>query len=567
MHASYMRIFTPIGLLLFFSLQLSAQNTALEFDGNGDYVDLGNEAGNGLRTAELWFKLDTSINSTLTDFVTLVARNNGISQANDFHEFDLAFTPTPGFAGKLRWRIEDDRGNPQIIRSDNDTWTTGEWHHVAGVVHPAQGMMMFIDGQKQSQTLPYSNAVGAITTITAVGCWGDFLGRFFIGSIDDVRFSNSALYTNDFVPPCPDLKADITTTGLWNFNTNNGVVAYDSSRNVFNGSIQGATWVNGKSCSGNTLCFDGVDDYVDLGEDAGDGLRTIELWFKPANEINSTSLQDFQSLVVRNNGLTTNEDEFDISFSHIGNSSGKIRFRLEDDIGTPYIIYSDSARWQAGQWYHVAGVVHPTEGMMLFINGKKQVSVATYRSSTASIAKITTIGCWGDTYMRFFEGCVDDVHFASTALYTSDFTPTCPDMKPQATTLGLWNFNALSSSTAIDSSINTFDGILSGTARVLDTVCQSPATGLYGFPHIQETIQVSVYPNPSQDAFYFDLSALESHSDLRIDIYDTQGKQIRSERLSQESYRLSVAENQHGVFIFRITAQGKLVSKGRLVKY
>lgn len=57
--------------------------------------------------------------------------------------------------------------------------------------------------------------------------------------------------------PHPDLQA------FYNFDEGSGVIATDSSGNGNNGAINGAIWTTG--ISGSALSFDGIDDFVDLG--------------------------------------------------------------------------------------------------------------------------------------------------------------------------------------------------------------------------------------------------------------------------------------------------------------
>ena len=109
------------------------------------------------------------------------------------------------------------------------------------------------------------------------------------------------------------------------------------------------------------LSFDGIDDYVDLGSTAGNGFRTIEMWFKPASVIDST-LSDFATLAAREISPANNNHEFSLSFQPSSNAHpGALRFDVN---GTQpaQAVYSDSTHWQAGRWYHVAAVIHPTWG-------------------------------------------------------------------------------------------------------------------------------------------------------------------------------------------------------------
>ena len=75
----------------------------------------------------------------------------------------------------------------------------------------------------------------------------------------------------------------------WHFDEGSGNITYDSSGNDNDGTIYGATWVDGKF--GKALSFDGIDDYVDCGD--SESLRlgtsdfTIAVWFKENTGVSS----------------------------------------------------------------------------------------------------------------------------------------------------------------------------------------------------------------------------------------------------------------------------------------
>jgi hypothetical protein len=59
--------------------------------------------------------------------------------------------------------------------------------------------------------------------------------RYFNGLIDEVRISNTALYTSNFTP-ANSFSAGSSTAGLWRFD---GQTANDSSSNGNNGTLSG----------------------------------------------------------------------------------------------------------------------------------------------------------------------------------------------------------------------------------------------------------------------------------------------------------------------------------------
>jgi hypothetical protein len=66
---------------------------------------------------------------------------------------------------------------------------------------------------------------------------------------------------------------------------------------------------------------------------------------------------------------------------------------------------------------------------------------------------------------------MEDVRFSTTALYTANFTPPCPTLIAAPTTVGLWNLNTGSGTTAIDASVSGFNGAIVGATWSSDTIC------------------------------------------------------------------------------------------------
>jgi len=84
------------------------------------------------------------------------------------------------------------------------------------------------------------------------------------------------------MPAGVQAQSDDGLVAEWHFDEGYGSVLKDSSGNGNDGTIYGATWVDGKF--GKALSFDGVDDYVDCGNDRifdfGTNTFTIETWVK-----------------------------------------------------------------------------------------------------------------------------------------------------------------------------------------------------------------------------------------------------------------------------------------------
>ncbi len=60
--------------------------------------------------------------------------------------------------------------------------------------------------------------------------------------MNQVRISDSVIYNSAF-SPVTAFGADAGTVAVWNFNEGSGSTVYDSSGNGYDGTIDGATWI------------------------------------------------------------------------------------------------------------------------------------------------------------------------------------------------------------------------------------------------------------------------------------------------------------------------------------
>lgn len=233
-------------VLLFNIPKIKAQ--VLKFDGVNDHVEINSAAGVNLRTIEFWFKLDNPIGPNLSNHVFLVGTD---VPSPSVDEWTISFNPNGNsfLSGSIRFKYVVSAGVVEGITTDTTGWAANRWYHIAVVIDPVQGMKMFVNGFLQSTPNPnFVNSTGFNSVKVEIGRHGPSLLQHFAGEIDDVRFSSSAIYQNNFTPQCPDLVAQNSAVGLWNFNAGSGTIAADASGNNFNGQIVGANWLNSIIC-------------------------------------------------------------------------------------------------------------------------------------------------------------------------------------------------------------------------------------------------------------------------------------------------------------------------------
>jgi len=311
------------------------------------------------------------------------------------------------------------------------------------------------------------------------------------------------------------------------------------------------------------LSFDGINDYVDLGIEVGNEIRTVECWFK-LNKPITPQLEDFSTLLAREiSGINGNTDEFAFTFQpSFLNNPGTLRFDVDGTF--PYkSVYSDNNTWNPDQWYHAAAVIHPEDGMSLFIDGIKQSSTFPQFDATGFSSDITTIGCWGKAFIRYFEGEIDDLRLSKEPLYNSDFIPLCPDQTTMPSDIGIWNFNEPSGIFAIDSSGNSYTGVIVGASRQTAEVCVDST--ITNTSNINLDFDLLVYPNPSENSFQFNIQN-SIIGTTTISIYSIVGENILTKEETGNSFEIDLKNYPSGSYFYLLKSGTQILNRGRLIK-
>ncbi len=196
------------------------------------------------------------------------------------------------------------------------------------------------------------------------------------------------------------LGADIV--GWWQFNEGEGSVAYDISGYSNDGTIHGATYVDGvPGKEGYALEFDGSNDYVEVAQ--GHGLLskniTISMWINPPIWDGVTAL------------ITSRES--------IG-THGLMFFRNT----SPNTLHFDwGGRWNANylpptnQWTHLV-ITRDSNARILYVNGV--LNSSTSAGSNPNQDAILRIGVDTISNQYNFNGKIDDLRIYSRALTSEE---------------------------------------------------------------------------------------------------------------------------------------------------
>ena len=196
-------------------------------------------------------------------------------------------------------------------------------------------------------------------------------------------------------------------TGLvaaYSFNEGTGSTLVDRSGRGHTGTISGATWSTpGKF--GGALSFDGVNDWVTVGDTAALDLTTgmtLEAWVQPS------SLGGWRNVIIkeRANGETYN------LYAHTDSNTPAVFIVNASAPGTPLDAMGTSTI-QLNSWTHLAATYDGTS-LRLYVNGVLVGTRATGGAMLTStgVLRIGGNGIWGE----FFQGRIDEIRVYNRAL-------------------------------------------------------------------------------------------------------------------------------------------------------
>ena len=390
------------------------------FDGTDDYVDITTidiSSGNPW-SAELWFNPNVigwqELLSNVSGYYELSLRVGGKfmyreSGSNEFKEFTMPVSPT-----------------------------VGNWYHVVFVANaPGYENKVNVYGNGQESTTGWSEIPDGGGTRLLIKHFGGTVGRFFNGSIDDVRIYNQALTAteiSDLYGTGGDRQGYVTSnypnkslvrkysalvsidppTGeergpgpvaYWKFDEGFGQTANDSTINANNGTLgatSGAessdpTWQTEDMCvTGKCLKFDGVDDYVDAGNDASLNITeaiTVGAWVKSLNPGN------YDQVIAKANA----SGSIDVQGYRLYKSGDNLFFNLGNGVGTGKLVSIGNIF--DGNWHYVVGTWDGTT-MRTYLNGN-YIGQTTYSGIPTNAVNLN-IGRGSDGSNRF-NGSIDSV--------------------------------------------------------------------------------------------------------------------------------------------------------------
>jgi len=217
----------------------------------------------------------------------------------------------------------------------------------------------------------------------------------------------------------------VSTNGLVFCVDSFNVKSFTSSTSTYNliGASSSYTLANGVGFSGRDFTFDGIDDYIGVG-DLGTNFAsvTLNMWF------NSTSITDYKNLIDFNGFNTCIRIEqytapgYFAAWSNLGGGSGLTRMSISiNGSGDSLGIGGDlPGTLVEGQWYNLIVTYNSTgQKVNIFLNGTKLVNQYTCAFPFVGYISNMRIGDGYDYSTRRFQGSIPYV-----ALYNRAITDT-----------------------------------------------------------------------------------------------------------------------------------------------
>lgn len=246
------------------------------------------------------------------------------------------------------------------------------------------------------------SVTGALAHSTAVtGLAGGQTHNFYVRCVDPVGNATPADFVISF-----DIAAPLASArALYRLDEASGLSTLDSSGNGNHGIlVNGPAWTSGRG--GSALQFDGVNDYVDIGNAPSlnaAGAITIAAWVRPA-------LLNRAQFVVAKDNLPSGQLQYFLRLQGNAVRMG-VRTTIDNFITSPPALVLNT-------WQHVAGVYDGGK-MQIYVNGQPAGAPVNANGTMTDNGVSARIGRRQDAALPF-QGVIDDVEIYDRALNAAE---------------------------------------------------------------------------------------------------------------------------------------------------
>jgi len=307
--------------------------------------------------------------------------------------------------------------------------------------------------------------------------------------------------------------------------------------------------------SGNALHFDGLNDYVDMGNAAtfnvGNAV-TYEAWINPDTTFSGFIIAKWVAFA----------EDIQLGFSY-----DKIFFYLHDVFGGIQLYSSPFVPLH--QYTHIAATYDASAGIAkIYINGVFDAS----KSVGSSVSNST-----GNLYFGFnpvrgdfiapFKGIIDEVRIWNIARTESEIQSTMNQSLNGNETglIGYWKFDEGTGTITSDATSNQNNGTISGATWVLGP---TPVENENNFTQPDQFSLQQNYPNPFNPVTTIQFSILQRNN-VTLKVYDVLGNEVATlvnEERDRGVYSVDFDASRlaSGLYLYRIQA-GSFVETKKMI--
>ncbi|MBD3282064.1 MAG: hypothetical protein GF387_00405 [Candidatus Portnoybacteria bacterium] len=449
---------------------------ALEFDGDNDYVDLGQpsnlQMGVGVITLSVWIKPTGS-----WDVNNIIYTNGALTGSKGY---GLALDDSEGV---VKYEIYGELGDRHWVNASVGV-EMDKWQNLVAVFDRNE-MILYVDGiEKHQMNIDDPGDVQGSYNFL-IGTHANYIDDnnfHFNGKIDEVRIYNRILSAEEvkrlYNLSMPTIKAPTKTglVGYWSFEEGRGTQAGDMSGNQNHGTLTNMTeddWVDGKL--GKALDFDGSDDYIAL----------ENLHYDTQGEINAITVCSWAKSSFLTNQIIVSFDRNEYWRLALKDDRGSnnIGWDTTDSLGTVDDL-TTTADYADGNWHHICGWFNAesTPDKQIFVDGTIVASKTAHSGNNlgSGITRYGLIGTGSEASSfdgdrgpsAWMHGSIDEVRIYNRALsedeiealYKSGLAKINTSQNDKLTNglVGLWSFDGpdMDGDTAYDRSSNSNHGTL-----------------------------------------------------------------------------------------------------------
>ena len=333
--------------------------------------------------------------------------------------------------GGQLWGMFNAYGAPNGDRTETGAYADGQWHHMAIVIHASTSGAgvadLYLDGVKQIDAY-----TGGVSGNCANGTF--FIGsransQFkFIGELDDLRISDQALSTNEFLQARSVELPPASVIAYWPFSPSNELSDVSGhGHGLSNDGVtfsRGAAVFNGLQSVFSTASSLDLTPYTNI---------TIEAFLKSTSSGLGIVFEHSSNWNGNNGGI----------INYVGDSPGQMAtgYRAAGTGGYNYDT-SDAGIFTDGRWHHIALTIDLTQSWggiaNLFIDGVKQHEGEGYNVVSGFINDTFYIGSRNNSQVKFV-GEMDDLRISNRVLAPWEFLQSRTVAPPDL--IAYWSFH------------------------------------------------------------------------------------------------------------------------------